>query len=255
MSPVICTIFLATRGASLGLELPKMQPQLGIIFLAHFLLCRASVCRSCPRTLQEGAAVAAQNGAGMLGGHRVRLCLLALKQDLSDRPLLSMAVQRAAENAANQFLQPFGMFCRACSVGDYNSYPTVQGSRIRTIVHPETLEPILPSRILLVLGNDGGAWIPFISWLRQQPTLEDTPDSFDAFTSHVVHLLMQHLEAAGHSSLFWRQDTQTRPYTVIVQAAAHVSGMAHYETQLMWARHPVYAPSMPATAHNTLSFV
>jgi len=173
----------------------------------------------------------------------VRLCLLALKQYLSDRPLLSMAVQRAAENAANQFLQPFGMFCRACSVGDYNSYPTVQGSRIRTIVHPETLEPILPSRILLVLGNDGGAWIPFISWLRQQPTLEDTPDSFDAFTSHVVHLLMQHLEAAGHSSLFWRQDTQTRPYTVIVQAAAHVSGMAHYETQLMWARHPVYAPA------------
>jgi hypothetical protein len=174
--------------------------------------------------------------------------VLRLQQAFSVQPLLIMAVHCAAENAANQFLQPFGMFCRACSVGDYNSYPTVHGSRIRTIVHPDTLEPILPSRVLLVLGNNGGAWIPFISWLRQQPTLEDTPDAFDAFTSHVVHSLMQHLEATGHAPLFWRQDTQTRPYTVIVQAAAHVSGMAHYETQLMWARHPEYAPacaSMP----------
>jgi hypothetical protein len=149
-----------------------------------------------------------------------------------------MALQREAESSANEFLRRYGMLCRACSVGLYNAYPTVQGSRMRTIVHPDTLEPLAPSSMMLVLANSGGAWVPFISWLRQQPALEDTPDAFDSFTSHVVALLLQHLEAAGHAPLFWRQDTQTRPYTVIVQAAAHVSGLANYEKDLMWARHP-----------------
>jgi hypothetical protein len=143
-----------------------------------------------------------------------------------------------AEAAANTFLQPYGMFCRSCRVGDYNSYPTVQGSRLRTIVHPDTLQPIAPCSTLLVLANSGASWAPFISWLQQQPTLGDTPDAFDSFTSHVVGLLMQHLEVLGHGPLFWRQDTQTRPFTVIVQAAAHVSNLAHYESALMWARHP-----------------
>ncbi len=151
-----------------------------------------------------------------------------------------MALQQAVEDAANEFLRAHGMFCRACCVADYNAYPTVQGSRVRTIVHPQTLAPLPPSCTLLVLANNGSAWNPFISWLRLQPAQQDTPDAFDSFTAHVAQLLMQHLEASGHKPLFWRQDTQTRPYTVIVQAAAHVSCLAHYERDLMWARHPEY---------------
>jgi hypothetical protein len=146
--------------------------------------------------------------------------------------------QDSAEDVANHFLRGFGMFCRACSVGDYNSYPTVQGSRLRTMVHADTLEPLAPGCEMLVLANNGAAWPPFISWLRQQPALDGTPDAFDAYTAHVVGQLMQRLQAAGHPPAFWRQDVQTRPYTVIVQAAAHVSGLAFYEKDLMWARHP-----------------
>ena len=149
-----------------------------------------------------------------------------------------MSLQRAAETCANEFLHHYGMFCRACSVGDYNSYPTVQHSRIRTVVQPDTLQPVPPSAVMLVLANSGAAWAPFISWLGVQPARDDTPDAFDSFTSHVVALLMQHLDASGLPPLFWRQDTETRPYTVIMQAAAHVSGLANYETELMWARHP-----------------
>jgi hypothetical protein len=127
-----------------------------------------------------------------------------------------MALQRA-EQLANAFLLPRGLLCRACCVGHYNAYPTVAGSRLRTIVHPDTLQPLQPTSLMLVLANSGAAWAPFIAWLRLQPAREDTPDAFDSYTAHVVALLLQHMEQAGHAPLFWRQDTQTRPYTVIVQ--------------------------------------
>jgi hypothetical protein len=163
-------------------------------------------------------------------------------------PATIMTFQQAAEDAANEFLRAHGMFCRACRVADYNCYPTVQGSRVRTIVHPETLQPLASSCVLLVLANNGSAWKPFISWLRRQAARQDTPDAFDTYTAHVVQLLMQQLESLGYPPLFWRQDTQTRPYTVIMQAAAHVSCMAHYEKELMWARHPEYAAAAAGAA-------
>ncbi len=93
-------------------------------------------------------------------------------------------------------------------------------------MHADTLEPLPPSCELLVLANNGAAWAPFISWLRLQPARDNTPDAFDMFTSHVVGLLMQHLEEAGHAPMFWRQDIQTRPYVVFNTGTAFVTSCA-----------------------------
>lgn len=87
-----------------------------------------------------------------------------------------------------------------------------------------------------VVGSGNTFWKPFVDWLQ----FPFPSDPVDSFTASVVERIME--ENFSHMNYEIRYDYHypPNPKFVHVQTAAHVSGAAHYDQDVMWCVHAKY---------------
>mmetsp|Transcript_55359 Transcript_55359/g.130672 ORF Transcript_55359/g.130672 Transcript_55359/m.130672 type:complete len:259 (-) Transcript_55359:32-808(-) len=136
-------------------------------------------------------------------------------------------------------LRPFGLTAGFCRVGAYNDHSLIRASPALRIRDPVTGTEFAPDRMMAVVVNFKDVWEPFLSWLsREGPSLDSECNPLEAYSARAVdEATTSTCSRTKIDKLLTWGDTQTRPFCIIMQAAAHIAGIATYEPSLMWSVH------------------
>jgi hypothetical protein len=120
-------------------------------------------------------------------------------------------------------------------------------------VHTPTEELLLPSwknRLALLIGNTRSFWPPFIEALRKDPSLLNSGDPIDEYSTRTISAIWKkHLgdgnndndHDVNETEIFWQQHTPGQPL-LSMQHIASVTGVYHFDEVQFLCVHPTFGP-------------
>lgn len=127
-------------------------------------------------------------------------------------------------------------------VGAYNSHELISSRKNLQIRDPATLDYFAADRLMAVVANCRDVWEPFLQYVSacDVGSLDNPLDRYSVGCLHKAAAGVT--EKTGVQVLLTRSDTETRPFSVIMQAAGHLAGLAAYESSLVWSVHEKVFP-------------